>query len=417
MTRPPAVVLGGAANAVSLARSLGAAGVKVYALGTGGLDPVRHSRFAKYVPFDGADPVADWLDWLDRGPTGAVLLPCNDDGVELIARNRDRLVERGYRPVEVHDEVALAMLDKARTYELARAHGIATPATLSVRDASELDAAASEIGFPCALKPASSHRFARHFPAKAFVVRDPGELARAFAAVHAKGLDVFLTEIIPGDDDRLCSYYSFLDDDGEPLFHFTKRKLRQWPPSFGLASYEVSAWDPELAEAGLRFFREIGLRGLATVEFKRDPRDGELKLIECNYRFTASAELVRIAGLDLGRIVYGRLTGTESDSRPERFRDGVRLWHPVEDFRSMVALRRDGRISAWQWTRSIARRQHFPLFRLTDPLPTVVTNARRARSVFARSRTRPAIAAGRLDDDAPAPVAAGEASRIARPDG
>jgi predicted ATP-grasp superfamily ATP-dependent carboligase len=414
VNRPPAVVLGGAANAVSLARSLGAAGVKVYALGTGGLDPVRHSRFATYVPFGGADPVADWLGWLDRGPTGAVLLPCNDDGVELVARNRARLVERGYRPVETNDEVALAMLDKARTYELARANGIATPATMSVADVSQLDAAASEIGFPCALKPASSHRFARHFTAKAFVVHDPVELAQAFAAVRAKGLDVFLTEIIPGDDDRLCSYYSFLDENGEPLFHFTKRKLRQYPPSFGLASYEASAWDPELAEAGFRFFREIGLRGLATVEFKRDPRDGELKLIECNYRFTASAELVRIAGLDLGRFVYGRLAGTEPGRRPERFRDGVRLWHPVDDFRAMVALRRTGRISAWQWARSIARRQHFPLFRLTDPLPTVATNVRRARRLLARSRAEPELSPS--NDDAPAAVAAGEASRTAMPD-
>jgi D-aspartate ligase len=409
MTRPPAVLLGGAANAVSLARSLAAAAVRVYALGTGGLDPVRYSRFARYVPFRPENQVADWLRWLENGPDGAVILPCNDDGVELIARHRARLVGRGYRPVEANDEIALAMLDKERTYELARANGVPTPATMSIMEASQLEAAAEEIGFPCALKPAESHRFARHFRAKAFVAREPAELRRAFAAVSGKGLTVFVTEIIPGADDRLCSYYSFLDERGEPLFHFTKQKLRQYPPDFGLASYEVSGWDASLAEAGLRFFQAIGLRGLATVEFKRDPRDGDLKLIECNYRFTASTELVRLAGLDLGGLVYGRLVGGDSGSRPPVFRDGVRLWHPVEDFRSMLALRASGRTSAREWARSVARHQHFPLFRLTDPFPTFITNVQRARRLLGtRLRSAPAFEREDHEEDVASRVAAGE---------
>jgi D-aspartate ligase len=42
----------------------------------------------------------------------------------------------------------------------------------------------------------------------------------------------------------------------------------------------VTRWRPEVAEAGLRFLRAIGPRGMAHAEFKRDSRDGELKLIE-----------------------------------------------------------------------------------------------------------------------------------------
>ena len=57
---PPAVVLGGEAIAVAVARSLGPLGVQVHAVGDPG-EPVQHSRhchaFAEL-------PAERWLDWL-----------------------------------------------------------------------------------------------------------------------------------------------------------------------------------------------------------------------------------------------------------------------------------------------------------------------------------------------------------------
>ena len=65
----------------------------------------------------------------------------------------------------------------------------------------------------------------------------------------------------------------------------------------------------------LRLFRHVGLRGLANVEFKLDPRDGQYKLIECNARFTAANGLVAKSGIDLGRFVYCRAVGLPLPSR------------------------------------------------------------------------------------------------------
>ena len=135
------------------------------------------------------------------------------------------------------------------------------------------------------------------------MVSSATELEAAFERIIPTGLAVIVTEIIAGPGgERLeyCSYYSYLDADGEPLFHFTKRKPREYPLVFGGGTYHVSGWDPEVAEAGLRFFQGVGLRGIGNVEFKRDGRDGRLKLIECNPRVTAADRLVQRAGLDLG---------------------------------------------------------------------------------------------------------------------
>ena len=383
---PPAIVLGGEAMAVSVARSLGRIGVEVHAVGDAVWDPVRRSRYCRTFTDLRGGGLDARLDWLERrAPRGGVLLPCDDDGLELVARHRSRLVELGYRPIEANDEVLLAMLDKHRTYELAREIGVPAPRTVTVRRDEDVERAAGEIGFPCALKPLHSHLFAQHFSTrtKVWVVERKEELRETLGRMVELELEMLVTEILPGGDDRFFSYYSYLDERGEPLFHFTKHKLRQYPIRFGLATYHLSRWDEETAAVGLRFFQGVGLRGIGNVEFKRDPRDGQLKLIECNHRFTAANELVRAAGIDVARLTYRRLAGLPQ-APLEGFRDGVRLWHPVEDARAFLDYRREGQLSLATWTRSLLHRQRFPLLDMRDPMPSLGNYARMARRAVRR---------------------------------
>jgi predicted ATP-grasp superfamily ATP-dependent carboligase len=377
----PAILLSGTENALSVARSLHRAGVPVLALG-GPLSPVRWSRAcARYVETDGGDLQGRWLAWLEHeGPREGVVLPCDDDGVELVARHRARLAELGYLAVESDDEVALAMLDKARSYELARELGVDAPLTFTVASAEDLARARDAIAYPCAIKPVSTHVYkaASGDTTKGWVVRSREELDEHFAWMLPLGAPMLVTEIIEGDEDQFYGYYTYLDERGEPLLHLTKQKLRQNPPGFGRGCYHVTNREPEVAELGLRFMQGVGLRGLGNVEFKRDRRTGRLRLIECNYRFTAINELVRLAGIDLALFSYNRLTG-----RPvpdvSRYRAGVRIWHPVADARSGAALVRAGETTPRAWVRSVLHRQHLPLFRVNDPGPTVGYAIGRAR--------------------------------------
>jgi D-aspartate ligase len=412
---PPAVLLGGTANAVSVARSLAAAGVCVVALGNAG-SPVRRSRScALFVDLGREDGVQDrWLDWLAEGPGGAVVLPCDDDGLELVATHRRRLTALGYLPIEADDRVALEMLDKNRTYELARRIGIPAPRTVTVRTAADVDAVADGLAYPCALKPVHSHRFQRRTGTgiKAYVVKDAAELRDRFAYTREMGVEMLVTEIIPGPDDQIFGYHSYLDERGEPLFGVTKRKLRQHPVGFGLGSYHETTNDAEVARLGDAFLRGVGVRGLANVEFKRDARDGVLKLIECNHRFTAPNEQIRIAGVDLALIAYNRVLGLPLPP-VDGYRAGVRLWHPGADARAFLALRRRGELSLAQWVRSVARTQHFPLFRWADPRPSLGLHAVRARRVVGkRLARRGAAAAGAPVADPAAHLAS---ARTARP--
>ena len=384
------MLLGGDTIAVSAARSLGRAGIAVHALGNRRWDPVRRSRYCTTFS-DVGDPEevqARYLTWFEReGPGGGVVLPCDDEGLELVARERARLVELGYAPVEANDDVLLAMLDKDEQYRLAREVGVPVPHTVTVRDEADVERAVAEIGLPCALKPLHSHRFAQHFGIrkKVVVVETSAELERELRALVELDLEMLATEIVTGGDHEFASYYTYVDEDGEPLFHFTKRKIRQWPTRFGLTCYQVTEWVPEVAELGLRFFQGVGLRGVGNVEFKRDPRDGEWKLIECNHRFTAANELVRAAGIELPLLAYNRVLGRPGP-RIRGFREGVRMWHAIEDFRAFRDYRRNGELTAAQWVASLLHRQHFPVLTLSDPLPAAHNYRRMARSALRKAR-------------------------------
>ena len=89
---PPVIILGGTANALSIARNLGRRGLRVHALNDHH-SHVRYCRFARYLPAPwlGSDE-ATWKAFL-LGPEsdslrGAVLISPSDVGIEIIAHNR-----------------------------------------------------------------------------------------------------------------------------------------------------------------------------------------------------------------------------------------------------------------------------------------------------------------------------------------
>ncbi|HEY2439576.1 MAG TPA: hypothetical protein VGI07_05070 [Solirubrobacteraceae bacterium] len=370
---PPAVVLGGALTGLSVARSLAAARIPVYLLDRAS-SPARVSRaVTSFVDVGTDQPQERMLDWLCATGFPAVVLPASDDGVELVARHRATLTAHGHHPAEGNDEVLLAMLNKVQTYDLARRHGIAAPRIIRLVDEAGLEAAIDELEFPCVLKPDQSHLFARSGGggAKVLVVNDASELRREFARFSALGVEMFVTEVIYGESDEFVSYYGYLTDTGENLVSFTKRKVRQCPPGFGIGTYHETTRDPEVAAAGLRFLEAVGMRGLGNIELKRSARDGTLVMIECNPRFTLSNELARMAGVDLPLLSYNRALRRPTAAIKE-YRVGLHLWDPARDLGALPGYRRQGELSTRRWAASLMHRQVFPAFRLDDPAPAMV---------------------------------------------
>jgi predicted ATP-grasp superfamily ATP-dependent carboligase len=237
------------------------------------------------------------------------------------------------------------------------------------------------------VKPRQTHRWAVHFKTeKLIVAEDRAALVGALEKTGSLGLETIVTEIIPGPETRLLSHAGYLDEHGEPLSQFTFRKYRQLPIHFGIGTYVVSDWNEEVIEAGLAFLRAAGLRGLFHVEFKHDERDGELKLLECNHRFTIESSF---APVDLPLLAYSRVLGRPSPA-PRRYRSGVHLWEPYRDLRALLAYRRRGELSVAGWLRTLAHRQRFHSFAWSDPRPALYS-----RLVLARRWLRKRLGLGR----------------------
>jgi predicted ATP-grasp superfamily ATP-dependent carboligase len=396
---PFVIVLGGELNTLSVTRALGEAGVDVVILDDGvSNSPARHSRYCtKFVRFPNAKEAIQtrWLDWLLDTSTPGVLLACCDDGLELLARHRRVLETHGHKPIEANDSVVLAMLDKQETYRLADATGIGVPRTAALSSLDGLEPALDEVGLPCGYKPQHSHEYVRHlpmlpkgWPPKGGIARDREELCTMIRPMLDLGIGMLLTEVVPGPADAFCSYYTYLGEAGQPLVHFTKRKLRQYPTDFGLGTLHVTKWQPDVAREGLHLLQSVGLRGLGHVEFKRDANDGKLKLIECNPRITMVNDLVRASGLDLAVLAFNRAIGRPSASF-NGFRENCWMWFPDLDWKAFRDYRRNGELSAFGWLRSIAHYQHLALPSLRDPLPAATPLVSFGRRLLSRRARRP----------------------------
>ena len=387
MTNPPVILLGGNDNALSVARALGRRSIPVFALNPANVDVV-HSRHVKRIPTapraDLAEAARDFFSGPDsRELEGAVLLALSDDAIVYLSKHRAELSRRFMLDLS-NPEAALQMLDKYATYSAAQAAGVATPKFWPVDSVIDLQSIRDELVFPLIVKPVLSHVFQQQYGSKFIVAEDYDAVADAVAAVESSGTEAMLVERVPGPDSMLCSYYSYLDESGDPQFDFTKRIIRRNPPGMGLATYHVTDHVENIREPSLQLCREVGLIGLVNFEFKLDARDDQLKLIECNARFTGGNPLVQRSGLDLAGYVYNRIVGLPLPPTDE-VRNGITMWDPVRDFKAYRALHESGDLSLPGWLKSVSRTHAVhPSFSLHDPAPGLARLRSYVRQPLAR---------------------------------
>jgi predicted ATP-grasp superfamily ATP-dependent carboligase len=292
----------GSVNGLAAVRSLGRNGIDVTAVGSTERDIGLRSRYARplLAPSPRTDP-AGFLEALrqlgERLPEPAPLFATADAALQAISRGRVDLADRFLLGLPERETLERAQ-DKAVQLAVAAEAGVPTP-----RTAREPTAA---LGFPVLVKPSLPVDFRRRFRTQAFLCRDEVELAEAFE--RALPYEPLVQEWIGGGDDQFYQYGAYLDEAGNPLAAFGCRKLRQTRAGVGTCRTGEAFWSDELAELSLALVRQLGLHGFVEVEFKRDPRDRQLKLIEVNTRLWQWHGLASACGVDFPVIAYEHLT-------------------------------------------------------------------------------------------------------------
>jgi D-aspartate ligase len=309
---PPAVVCEVSwVNGLGAIRSLGRAGVRTVALDHRPWALGFRSRYA--LPVLAPDPLADQdgfisslLALAEALGRRAPIFPTHDEHLNALACRRADLGDRFVYPFPSWD-VLEPLQSKRHQLATAIRLGIGTPATAHPQSLDEAQMDAAEIGYPIFAKPSANIAFKRLYKRQGFLCRDAAELERAYRLMVDH--EPMVQEFIPGGDDCLWSLGTYISPRGEPLALFSGRKLRQTAGNMGSARVGEALWDDEVVESGLRLLRGLGFHGIAQVEWKRDPRDGRLKLIEVNPRLWQWHGLTGACGADVTRIAYRDLIG------------------------------------------------------------------------------------------------------------
>jgi predicted ATP-grasp superfamily ATP-dependent carboligase len=373
--RIPVIILGGAENTLAIVRDFAKKGIETRVI-AGRQCPAFDSRYTinKNVIPEGQASQEYFakllLDHFRKKWQGSVVFACSDDAIEFIIEHRQQL-DDNYKLDIQKAPLQRALLDKKETLKLAKASGLNIPAYWDVDDLSDIETIANTAIFPVILKPLHSHVFQRTFQKKMLLISNAEELRLRAKEVLELEIKFMITEFIAGPDSRLSSFYTYLDHDRNALFRYTKFVLRRFPVNFGGGSFHGVKWLPETAQEGERFFRNIDFTGLANIEFKKDVRDGKLKVIECNARFTAAQELVTRCGINMPYIIYCYLTGTKIPEA-NSFKENLHYWYLNRDFNAFREMRQRGELTFLKWISSFAMKKLvFPVFRWDDPRPAL----------------------------------------------
>jgi len=193
----------------------------------------------------------------------------------------------------------------------------------------------------------------------------PQELVTSFEKILPTGVQAMVQSIIVGPATNVQSVRVYITQSGEMIAAFTNRKIRQYPAEFGRATMAESIHDPAFCEMGMKFFRDIDYRGFGLIEFKRDNRDGRLKVTDLNPRWLKTVNLATDSGIDFPLIHYLDLTG-QTPSPQMTFKEGVRWLDAVGDFASSWPAMRSGELTPWAWARSWLGARSFVVFAMDD---------------------------------------------------
>jgi D-aspartate ligase len=372
-------------GALAVARSLGRSGVPVYAVVEDSCTPLASSRYVtKAFVWDSCptDPESfvKALGLIGESiarPT--IIIPVDDLSAVLVAENAASLAPWFILP-RLPSRLPLQLANKVCLQALCAEIGIPSARSVVPRSMEDIRAFTAGTKFPVVLKAAEQWVLLKdRFSTK--VIRTSEELIdfyedRSYDASQC----LIVQEYIPGDDWISHGYYNA----GKSIsVSFTGRKLRAYPTNAGSTALGLSLDNETLRRASEKLLKAVAYSGIIDMDWRRDERDGQYKILDCNPRVGMNFRMFEnSAGVDVVRAQHLDLSGRSIDQGTPI--EG-RLF-AVESFYALAALRglprgapkphrgkypREGRELAW-WSSD-------------DPLPFFVMSLRLIMQVLSRA--------------------------------
>ena len=318
-------------HTLAAVRSLGLKGVEV---NVGSTSRYAVSFYSKYVrsrhlyPDPKQNPLGfvNFIKRLVEKGNYDVLLPIGYNTTVTTARFKDRLIRHLAVPVADYDTLCVAA-DKIKTLEFAEKIGIPVPKTIACKNINDVKKAVKELKFPMVIKGALETGRTTY----ASRVTELKSKCRFLSTLSSDGF--LIQEYIPGDG---YGFFGLLNK-GAPRAIFMHKRVREYPIAGGPSTAAEGIYEPRLKELGLKMLRLLSWHGAAMVEFRKDFRDDEYKLMEINPKFWGSLDLAIVSGIDFPYLTCKM--AVDGDVKPMfRYKVGVKfVWPFPDDFRRALA--------------------------------------------------------------------------------
>ena len=359
---PSVIVAGAYQTAIVLMRNLSRRGLEVCCIDSNPKMPGFKTIYGKAYQCPDADGQPEqWAGFMvelaKKIGGKPVLIPSSDRFITAVGDHTE-LLEQYYVFPRASIAVQALLATKQRQYDIAAKHGLGVPRTAFVTSREELLDFADASRFPCLLKPVHFREWQRFPPShplyfqKVAVAGSREQLEGLYQTAATLTPEVVVQEVIQGPDTAKLVYLSCYAHTGERIGTAMVRQLRTAPIRFGSASIVEQVSDPDADAACDAFLRGICYVGLCEIELKRDVRDGSLKMIEANPRYSVTADVGYYLGVDLGWLHYLDLIGQHVEPVQPQPRPDFRHIVLLRDFESYRSYLREGLVSWRELIRS-----------------------------------------------------------------
>ncbi len=324
INKPGAIIIEGHVQGLANTRALGREGIPVVVIDKEKKCLAGFSRYCQtfyQCPDYQSDDLADFLlDLVEKeGLQKWIVLPSNDHAVMTLARNRERLSQHLGIITEFLSTIE-KIINKDRFLDLAHSVGVPYPKTWYFKGND--DPQIKGLSYPVLTRGKNGLTFFRKFHKKAFLAENETQLLEQLAQIKelVSIEETFTQEVIPGDGQNRTESFTAFSINGEIKAHWAGVKLREHPLRFGTATFCKSIDGSHLLPFGEKILRELKYSGVCEIEFLRDPRDKEYKLIEMNARTWLWVGLAINCGINYPVMLYDYFNNCSKKTYPNDYR-------------------------------------------------------------------------------------------------
>ncbi len=358
-------------NGLGIIRSLGEKNNYIIGVDHYSNSPGLHSKYLNekhIIP----DPKKDELKFIEdliaiakKHTSKIYIIPTGNEYIYTFIKHKN-ILEEYYIPLFLTDMNLLDNCSEKTKYEKLLANTIVNlPRHYNVTLSSIADLS---INYPVIIKPTKLNNNVNGKMVHVFKNKtcyNNSELIEAIEILNNAEIDYVVQEIIPGDDSNLytCGISAI---NGQLLACFTGRKLRQFPPKTGEASFAESVVDEELIEYAKLISKITQFTGISQIEFKK--YNSKYYFIEMNPRTYSWNSLATFCGVNLPNIIIEQYHSTTEVKLKTNDRYGTWIF-AYEDFLHNVILNKN--ISLFQFLKDVFSANKHAYFLLKDPKPAL----------------------------------------------